>query len=111
MSEQLKRNAELLKIIFQSKPKQRKAILQSVDKEVINTICEFIENLIKGHIHLSPTQWQRLRRYSSTLHQLGTKKNSLKNRKEILIQKGGFFPALLAPLLGFAGTLLSGLIK
>lgn len=111
MATRVKKNIHFLKVLHDSKPKIRKAILQNADKELIDTICECLHNILRGNVVVSPALKRKIHRQRANICQLHSKKCSLKRKKKILIQQGGFLPALLAPILGIVGSLVGGLIK
>ena len=89
---------DLLKVLCHSKPPLRKAILKHCDNDLIDTICDCIYNVVKGNVPgVTPATVKKLAPHKSTLLKL-MKKIPLKEKKETLIQKGGFLPLLLAPL-------------
>ena len=111
MSLRLKNNLHYLKALCNCKPSARKAILKQADGELINCICECVDNILKGNIKISKAQKKKLGRHSTSLVQLRNRKTGLKKKRELLIQKGGFLPALLAPIISVAGGLLSNLLQ
>ena len=112
MSARLRKQINYLKILHKSNPKTRNAILQNADKELINCICECVENTLNGNVKVSPAQRKQLKKHAAVLRQIRAKSGSLQTKKKLLVQKGGFLPALLAPILaGLASTVLGGLIK
>ena len=68
----------------------------------MEAIGEVALNLLKGNIIVPTSSFKRLKPHKSKLLYLACKKPSLKKKKEVLHQKGGFLPALaalVAPLL------------
>ena len=107
MSALLKKHAHLLKVLAHAKPQMCKAIVQAADKNLIICLCECAQNLLKGNVPLSKAQLKKLKQYRKEVRTLAQKRTSQSKRKEIL-QKGGFLPALLAPIaLTVLGTLLN----
>ena len=78
--------------------KLRKAILEYADAELISALCECAHNILRGTVRLTPQEKVRLRRYRTDLHSIVNKKMAVVRKRRILQQKGGFLPALLAPL-------------
>ena len=112
MSARLKKQLNYLKILRKSNPKTRSAILQNADKELILCICECVENTLNGNVKVNPAQQKQLKKYTTVLRQIRAKGGNLKTKKKLLVQKGGFLPALLAPILAsLASTVLGGLLK
>ena len=107
MSTRLKKNIGLLNQVYKARPKLRKAIIQNANKDTIQCLCECCYNILNGNIPLSPQQVKRLKRYSRELRFLGSKQGSVKQKQELLAQKGGLVVSVLAPLLATAATLLA----
>lgn len=68
-------------------------------KDLILSLVECAENIIRGNVKLTPLQFRRLKRYRTELERL-TKRKASQNNQKTLLQKGGFLGALLGPLLG-----------
>jgi hypothetical protein len=104
------KNLDYLSVLRRCKPKERRAILQNSGYELIKTICECCENVLNGSVPLCEKDKKRLAPYKAKLRELRSRKKSLKAKKQALIQRGGFLPALLGPLIGVIGGLLPDLI-
>ena len=87
----------------------KKFISQASDKALIHAICECSKNILSGNIKLSPEEYEALKRYRRQLRELSIKATPYKRKRE-LIQKGGFLTALIAPLIGLLGTVISSAI-
>ena len=94
----------LLRALHSASPSTTKAIIQTGDRGLINTLCDCCHNVLKGNVPLSKVQKTRLRRHKRVLRQL-TNKKSLRVKKGLL-QTGGFLSALLGPVIGIIGSLL-----
>jgi hypothetical protein len=115
MSKRLQKNLELLKILRKAKPSQRKAILESADNGLIYCLCECIVNILHGNVRITANRKRELAKHVKVLREIADRKTKVGRKRNLLIQKGGFLPALLAPVIGIAssliGDLVSGLIK
>jgi len=107
MASRLKKNIGLLNQVYKAKPKLRKAILESADKDAIQCLCECCYNILNGNIPLSPKHKRQAGRFRKELRFLGVKGGALKKKQTLLAQKGGLVTAILAPLLSVAATLLA----
>lgn len=103
MMKRLKSNKHFLHILKNANPKVRKAILQSADDDLIKALLECVINTLNGNHSLSGKEKSKLCKYKNCFRNLANPKISLKKKRKILIQKGGF----LIPLLG---SILSGLV-
>lgn len=113
MSSRLKDNAEILKYLAKCNNKRfRKHIISEAPKDLVYSICEGCSNILRGKVPLSKEQFNNLKRHHSTLKRLASKQGGrrLKEKRQILVQNGGFLPFVLGPLIGLASSLISGLI-
>lgn len=95
---------ELLKALHTLKPKYRTALLKASSDKLIHCICECIYNVLKGKLTLKKEDHQKLKKHKNILRKLISKGGKTKDRKKIIIQKGGaFLPIIL-------GSVLSGLL-
>ena len=104
-SSRVRKQAPILKYLCKANPRQARAIINTADNELLNTLCECSLNVLQGRIPVTPHQKQKLRRFKNQLHTLASKKVSLPRKKKLL-QKGGFLSALLSPIAGILTNLL-----
>ncbi len=108
--ERIKNNLDLLKKLSNCNKSQRKYILQKGKKELIFSICECVLNFINGNLKTDDETFEKLKKYKSTLRKL-LEKSSLKKKKELLVQKGGFLQILLPSLITGISALIENLVK
>lgn len=99
-----KKYLTLLNALRHSNKDQRLALLKTADKKLIKCICECALNVLQGIVSLKNCQKNKLKKHKNILRQLAEKskkkKSSWKNKKRIIVQKGGsFLPFLLPPIL------------
>ena len=102
-----------LRLLQKANPEQRKFILESSDPEFIKLICECCLNAIQGNIPLPPAKERKLARYAPVMRRIctgGIQKKAIHRKRQLLVQHGGFLPALLAPIISLAGGLIGELI-
>lgn len=87
------------------KPKQRAALIEASDNDLIRTICECVMNVFNCNVKIPSHQLKRFRRYKNTLRQLCAKSVGINRKRQLLKQQGGFLPFLLPPLLSLIGGL------
>ena len=101
----IKKHGSMVMAMMQATPQTRKKLVQDSPSEVIRCVSECCHNVLKGNVHLSSAQKKNLYPSRQHLRRLASKSISVKKKKQILNQKGGFLsllaPALL-PLLGKA---------
>lgn len=111
MSNRIRKNIHYLKVLHKSKPSVRKAIIENSNKELVDTICECLHNILKGNVRIPSETYKILKRHQGVVRDLHNKKVGIIKKKKLLIQNGGFLPALLAPIItGIAGSLISNLV-
>lgn len=112
MSARLKRNWHLLKVLSQfKKPIQRKAILLTNSDDLILAICEIVDNVLRGTVQLKARDRKKLQQYKKVMRELANRKIAKKDKKSILLQKGGFLPLVLAPALSLVASLVGEAIS
>jgi hypothetical protein len=104
----LDRNADVLSYLLRAQPKIRRSIIEGSTKDVVDTLCECILNVINGNVPVTAQQKRQLIRHKSDLRKLVTGRVNLTEKKRVL-QKGGFFPILAKVLAPVVGSLLGGL--
>jgi len=93
--------------IYKTKNKRRRIkLLKNLNSSEVNTISEISKNCLLGNIPLRSCEFKNLKKFSKYLRLLARKNISLKNKKKILIQRGGFLTSLIAPALALLGQYL-----
>jgi ABC-type methionine transport system ATPase subunit len=112
VAKRLQRNLELLKLLKKCRTKsQRNMILKHADKDFIKCLCDCAINILQGNIKMSRQCQSNLKRHRECIRNFVAKKTGgLDKKREFLVQKGGFLPALLAPIIGLAGGLIGDLV-
>lgn len=92
-------NKKLLKIISKCSNKHRKVFLKEGDDEFIKSIIEIVLNVLRGNVKLCPKLEKALKKYKNTMRKLICLKTPLKQKRQLLVQKGGFLSILLPSLI------------
>ena len=95
-----RKEATVLAALFHFNKEQRKAVLQKANAKLVRRICECTLNILIGKVPLSKGHKCRLRKHTKVLRKLASPDITLQRRKNIIVQRGGVLPALLAPLIG-----------
>jgi hypothetical protein len=104
----LKSQQHFLHVLKNAKPQARRALLSSADDEIVKAIVECALNTLNGNHKLTKEEKSKLKKYKSRLRALIDPKISLKSKRKLLVQKGGFIFSLLASVLsGVIGSLIS----
>ena len=89
----------LLRVLGHCQPKIRNAILKNCENDLIHIICDCVYNVIKENVPgLTQEKINKLACHKSSLIKL-TKKLPIKEKRKILVQKGGGFLPFLLPLI------------
>ena len=89
---------DLLGVVSHCKPKIRNAILKNCENDLIHIICDYVYNVVKGDVPgLTEEKVNELAPHKTSLIKL-TKKVPIKEKRKILVQKGGGFVPFLLPL-------------
>lgn len=101
------RKREYLTLLGQAnkKAKRRRVLIETADKEEILAVSEIIDNLLRGNIPLSDKQRRRLKRHKTKLRNIASKRVSVKQKKRLLNQSGGFLSAIIPLALSLLGGL------
>ena len=83
MSQRVRNNIEALCFLSACNKKQQRAVIQNGGGDLIDSVSECVLNVLKGHIHLTPTQKKKLSSYKKDLRMLTDKKLNLKHKKNI----------------------------
>ena len=100
----------MLHSICSCKSKVRNSVINSANKDFINTICELADNLLQDRIPLSEEDYKNLYKYRSVLRKL-VEKSDIAYKKRLIVQKGGFLEFLIPAAVTAIGELISNLVK
>lgn len=111
VAHRLKRNFKNLKFLKKAKRSARCSFLKSANKDLILCICDCANNVLKGNVRLKPENKKALKRYRKALHDLASRHKGIEAKRKLLVQKGGFLPFLLGPVLSIASGLLGNFLQ
>ena len=74
---------------------KRKLMTEFATHGDINAVSECSRNLLRGNIPLNDKQYRKFYRCRHDIRHLANRRNSLKYKKDIINQRGGFLSALL----------------
>ena len=113
MSDKIQKYIDLLQLFQKATPAQRKILLEVANNDFIRTLCECCHNANRGNIPLAPKTKRKLKKYANTMRKVASRNDKYKGigqKRQLLIQEGGFLPALLAPIISLAGGLIGELV-
>ena len=106
MTKRLQTNQPFLHLLAHSSAKRRKSLLNQATKEELASLFEICFNILRGNLPLSSFMYKKLERQQRTLRTLADKKISLKRKKELVNQKGGFLGTIASLALPLLAQLL-----
>ena len=106
----IQKNLDYLKVLSCCPKKMCKTIISNGPKDLIDSICECVLNLLIGNIRLDQNHKERLYKYKNSLRKLLKKKN-LKQKKKILVKNGGFLQILLPSIISGLASIVSSVIS
>ena len=84
---------ELLRIIYKLKATDRKIVIDNLDRNAIDTLCETVSNVFYNDIKIGKRRKKKLYRHfkdkEDLIDKLSNKSIDFKRRKKILAQEGG----------------------
>lgn len=108
--ERLTKNAGAIRALAVADNTIRKAMISNASKELILTLVQCAQDIIKGQVTLTTHQLGRLKPYEQLLERFIASKVGTENKKQLL-QRGGFLGALVRPLVAVLPQLLQSLGK
>ena len=106
MLSRIKRNIDTLRVLKKASPKLRKAIISNSDTDLVLALCEIIINVLSGTVKLQSKEKRSLSRHRTVIRKLADKSVPAREKKKLLVQRGGFLTTLLVPALTLLGTLI-----
>ena len=91
---------ELLRIA-RMRGRRRASAIRDAQKRVIESACEYVLNILRGNVALSPRQYRDAKKRKVDLRKLASRRTSDDVRRRILL-KGGLLPLIVnavAPLM------------
>ena len=106
----IKRNFNYLKVLSCCNKKMRNAIIRSSSKDLVNSLCECVHNLLKGNIKLNEKEISNLTKYKNPMRKI-LNQISFKKKKKLLVQNGGFLEILLPSVISGLASIISFISK
>jgi hypothetical protein len=102
----LRSNYHALHVLKAATPKLHKAIVSNCDRELVNSICECVLNVLNGNVKLSDCVKRKLRKQKNVLRKVVDKRVPISGKKKLIVQRGGFLLPLLSAVLPALATLI-----
>jgi hypothetical protein len=101
----------MLLLISSCKKKLRQKIIEGSDKDFIYAILECVFNVVNGNVRLDNKNFEKLKQFKTVFKHLLNKNLALKQKKKILIQKGGFLQFLIPAIITGISSIISAAIS
>ena len=82
--------------IARSKAQERAKVLKAATNAELKGLCEVCLNVVHGNVRLSKKRYSCFKRRKDVLHKLSDRKISLKSKRKVVNQHGGFLGTLAA---------------
>lgn len=99
MSKCTLRNVEFLKKLSKCNKATRDKLIVAANKDQLHCLTEIAYNTIKGKLKHDHVSVKKLKKFRTEIRNLAKKSISLKKKREIIAQRGGFIPLLLSPII------------
>lgn len=104
-------NIEFIKRLKKASPKNRQLLLKNASDDEILSLCECSENVYKGNVPIRPRLVEQLRPYAKDIRRLIHRKGKIPHKRKLLIQKGGFLPAVLGAAIPVIISIVSEILR
>jgi len=98
-----------LRKLSKLQPTQRVTVMKMANDKFVRQFCQKVKTL--RHARLPPKTQQLLKRRGKNLRKLVSPKTSIKVKRRMLSQRGGFLGALIAPLIGLATSAIGAALR
>lgn len=79
------------------RPERREKMLKKLDEGTVQAICDCAKGVLKGEIPINYIEKDNLEKHKEILRSLREPTNSIKDKKDIIVQNGGNFLLSLIP--------------
>ncbi len=86
----VKANYYALQVLKNPRAKLRKAIVSNCNKDILNSICECVLNVLNDNIRISDCTKRKLRKFKTSLRSLVDKRLPLVSKRRVILQRCGF---------------------
>ena len=111
MSACIERNIDFMNAIEKASAYKRKRLIKSASADNILSLKEVAHNILRGNLKLCKNTEKKLRRHRKSIRHLAKNKSSIKTKQKFLVQKGGFLPLMVTPLLSAVGSITGKIVS
>jgi len=91
----VRKNLTKLEGLRKANKQSRSSVLRRADKELIECLCECVQNTLKGKLELTDAQYHRLDEHKHTLRKIAKHCGDWRVKKAVILQDDGFMLPLL----------------
>lgn len=102
----MQKTQPFLQLLAHSSAKRRKALVKEATKDELAALFEICFNILRGNLPLNSYMKKKLKREKQTLRTLADKKVSMKKKRKVINQKGGFIGTVASIALPLIASLL-----
>jgi hypothetical protein len=66
---------------------------------------------MQGNVKIGGKRKKKLGEHKAVLRRILDRKTNITRKRKLLVQSGGFLPLLLAPIIGFVGSLIGDAVS
>ena len=100
-----------LKKFLNGNNKVKRNFIKNLSNKDIKVLCMTIYNILHNKIPINTAEKEKLLKFRKLLHKFCRSSHTIKKRKEILSQSGGYLNILIPAAIGGLSTILSSLIS
>ena len=111
MEGRIKKKSAFLRKFQKCTNQERVKHLKAASPNQIKSVCECALNVLNGNVPVHGRLLHILKPHQKVLKQISYGKGTIQSKRRLLIQKGGFLPALAAALIPLVGGLVERLVQ
>ena len=111
MEGRIQKKSAFLRKLYKCSQQERIKQLKAASPAQIKSVCECALNVLNGNVPVHGRLLHTLKPHNSVLKRISYGKGSIQSKRRLLIQKGGFLPALAAALLPLVGGIVERLVR
>ncbi len=111
----IEKHSQVLEALTRIPPTALSTVVTKLEPDVIRALAEITTNILENNVQMTKTQKQKLKKFKTPLRNIKACCHKTvpinKVRKIVKNQRGGFLPAVIAPILPLIGkAVLSGVV-
>ena len=99
MSRRITQQSPFLKLLYDCKPRLRKALIQHAERDQIDALSQITLNILRGNVSVSDAHKKKLKRYKEVIRSLASRRVSLARKKQTLLKFHALLTLLIKPVI------------